>query len=246
MDAVAQSYQMDDEILPDSPDYRRVRLAAALREAAASAPPVWSVGRTQASLARGIGVAVVVASVSVLLVGVRPATEATLSGVPSGALPESAVTPGAVSQLTAAELCNGVRPSRWVTESVRQQVLRSYGMERVPAAAYELDALITPELGGSTDPANLWPQRYHSPVWNARVKDELEHLLPEMVCAGQISLAQAQREIASDWIAAYRRYFNTHTPLRAHLTGSEGDADELLFVSERSRVATIRRVSLEP
>ncbi len=116
----------------------------------------------------------------------------------------------------------------------------------MPAASYELDALVTPELGGSTNQANLWPQRYHSPVWNARVKDELERLLPEMVCDEQISLAQAQREIASDWIAAYKRYFQTETPLRSHLGPAEDEAAELLFVPAEptmTQVVTVRLVS---
>ena len=106
-------------------------------------------------------------------------------------------------------------------------------MEGVPESAYELDALITPELGGSTDAANLWPQRYHSPVWNARVKDELERLLPEMVCDGRVTLAEAQRAIASDWIAAYKHYFKTDAPLQAHRGPEMDEEPELLFVSDR-------------
>jgi len=38
--------------------------------------------------------------------------------------------------------------------------------------AYEVDYLITPELGGATDIRNLWP--YGDTVWNAHVKDQLE------------------------------------------------------------------------
>jgi anti-sigma factor RsiW len=234
---VAVCYGTEHDVPLRSPDYRRVRLEAALREAAASAPPTWLAHGMRVSLSRALAAAVVVTAASVLLIGVRAAPEATVAGVPAGALPESSITPGAVSPLTAAELCNGVRPSRWVTESVRQQVVRAYGMEAVPDGAYELDALITPELGGSTDPANLWPQRYHSPVWNARVKDELERLLPELVCRRELTLARAQQEIAADWIAAYKRYFKTDAPLRAHLTPSLEDDDELLFVPVRPRAA---------
>src|SRR5579884_2059421 len=36
-------------------------------------------------------------------------------------------------------------------------------------------------------------------------KDDLEQRLREMVCAGELSLASAQLEIASDWVALYRR-----------------------------------------
>ena len=92
-------------------------------------------------------------------------------------------------------------------------MLRDYRLEGLPETEYELDYLITPELGGSSDRRNLWPERYGSRVWNARVKDQLELLLPQMVCEGRLDLATAQRDIATDWIAAYRKYFNTETPL---------------------------------
>lgn len=230
-------------------DYGRVRLAAALREAALSRPGWWDrapavVGRWLVVRDLAVG-AVVLAVSAAALIGVRALPHAAPWRVPPGALPDSSFTPGAVSALTSAELCNGVRPPRIVTGSVRLQVLRAYGMERVPDTAYELDALITPELGGSTDPANLWPQRYHSPVWNARVKDELERLLPEMVCSRQITLAQAQQDIAADWIAAYKRYFRTDVPLQSHLGPSEEDEADLLFVDDRPMLqhAVVRVVS---
>jgi hypothetical protein len=60
---------------------------------------------------------------------------------------------------------------------------------------------------------NLWPEPYGSTDWNAHVKDELENRLHTMVCGGQIDLATAQKEIATDWIAAYKRYFHTEEPL---------------------------------
>jgi hypothetical protein len=33
-----------------------------------------------------------------------------------------------------------------------------------------------------------------------------------MVCAGKVDLSTAQSEIATDWIAAYKKYFRTDTP----------------------------------
>ena len=39
------------------------------------------------------------------------------------------------------------------------------------------------------------------------MKDRLENRLHDMVCAGQISLRAAQRGIARDWEALYRRVF---------------------------------------
>lgn len=235
---VEACYRADHAAPPRSMDYARMRLASALRDADvpdASWVERISLGVGRLQLARGVTIGIAMAAVcTVALLAVRATPEPTIGGLPSGALPEPALTPGAVTTLTTAELCNGVRPSRLVTENVRLQVLRAYGMEHVSDAAYELDALVTPELGGSTDPANLWPQRYQSPVWNARVKDELERLLPEMVCRHEITLAQAQQEIATDWIAAYKRYFKTETPLRAHLGPAEDEEPELLLVHART------------
>ncbi len=38
------------------------------------------------------------------------------------------------------------------------------------------------------------------------MKDKLEDRLHALVCAGKVPLAVAQREIATDWIAAYQKY----------------------------------------
>jgi hypothetical protein len=231
--AAAACCRAEDDVAPERTDYRRVRLQQALEETARTAPgPIWArpldAGWLSSSRGLAVGTLVLLAMFTAALVAMRGA--AGPADRTSSPLPERSLTPGAVSQLTAAELCNGVRPSRIVTEEVRQRVLREYGMASVPADAYELDALITPELGGSTDPANLWPQPYHSPVWNARVKDELERLLPDLVCSDQITLARAQREIATDWVAAYQRHFDTELPLRAHTTPMPDEEEELVFV----------------
>jgi anti-sigma factor RsiW len=132
-------------------------------------------------------------------------------------LPAAGLTPGATAPVIVTDLCAGGIPSRVVSADVRLSVLRAYGMEDAPADTYELDALITPELGGTTDARNLWPQRYASLVWHARVKDVLEERLAADVCAGRRDLLSAQRDLATDWIAAYRRYFQTDVPLQAHL-----------------------------
>jgi hypothetical protein len=42
--------------------------------------------------------------------------------------------------------------------------------------------------------------------WNARVKDRLEEYLHRAACHRRIPIEQAQREIATDWIAAYQQY----------------------------------------
>jgi hypothetical protein len=134
----------------------------------------------------------------------------------AAALPVASLTPGATRPITTDELCTGARQDvRVIATSVRREVLRDYGMEAVSDDEYELDYLITPELGGTSDRRNLWPERYSSRLWNARVKDELERLLPQLVCQRKLDLETAQRDLADNWIAAYKKYFHTNHPLHA-------------------------------
>ena len=129
--------------------------------------------------------------------------------------PRQDLTPGSVLPVGVDEICaGGVTGVPAVAAPVPRQVFEAYGVDYGRAAEYELDFLITPELGGAADPRNLWPQPYRAGVWNAYVKDELERELQDLVCRGTLDLATAQRELANDWIAAYKRRFDTDRPLR--------------------------------
>jgi hypothetical protein len=133
------------------------------------------------------------------------------------ALPVASITPGAARPVSVQDVCLGRRRiAPPIPEATRRQVLRDYGMEHVPDNEYELDYLITPELGGIADRRNLWPELYGSQSWNAYVKDALEHALPRLVCRGDIDLATAQRQMATNWIAAYRKYLSTERPVELH------------------------------
>lgn len=121
--------------------------------------------------------------------------------------PNPALTPGVVATTDAAVVCQQgySRSVRNVTDDMRNQVFRNYGLEREPGK-YEVDHLISLELGGSNDVANLWPESYVSVPYNARDKDKLENTLHRLVCRGQLSLPEAQDLIRKDWIDAYKRY----------------------------------------
>jgi hypothetical protein len=67
-------------------------------------------------------------------------------------------------------------------------------------------------LGGSNSIRNLWPQSTKTSPWNSFVKDALERKLHKLVCAGQLDLKTAQREIASDWTEAYKKYVRASPP----------------------------------
>ncbi len=148
----------------------------------------------------------------------RPAAEAA-SASAGLERPRQDLTPGSVLPVGVDEICGGggvtgVTGVPAVAAQVPRQVFEAYGVDYRRAAEYELDFLITPELGGAPEPRNLWPQPYRAGVWNAYVKDELERELQDLVCRGTLDLATAQQELANDWIAAYKRRFNTDRPLR--------------------------------
>jgi hypothetical protein len=149
-------------------------------------------------------------------------------------LPRAELTPGATAPVALHDICGPDRSARTqpISASVRQAVFARYGADYRRAAEYELDYLITPELGGVADARNLWPQPFARTPWNAYVKDELERLLHQRVCEGQIGLAAAQREMASDWIAAYKRHFKTSAPLRDYDAAPLTSRDRDLILSE--------------
>jgi 5-methylcytosine-specific restriction endonuclease McrA len=66
----------------------------------------------------------------------------------------------------------------------------------------EIDHLISRELGGDDALENLWPQPYTQHP-GAHEKDWLENQLHKEVCNGDITLDEAQKEIKTDWYAAY-------------------------------------------
>lgn len=98
-----------------------------------------------------------------------------------------------------------IRPPSSYTNKLKKQQMAALGLPGKPSD-YEEDHLISLEIGGNpTDPNNLWPEPYAG-EWGARKKDQLEDKLHRMVCTGQISLADAQHAIATNWIDAYNKY----------------------------------------
>ena len=91
----------------------------------------------------------------------------------------------------------------------RDEVLRRYGLPAGTHPDYEIDHLIPLCLGGSDDASNLWPQprRTIEDTWNAEAKDRLERRMCDLVCDGEIDMATAQQAFATDWIAAYQKYY---------------------------------------
>ena len=132
------------------------------------------------------------------------------------AVPRPNLTPGATSPLLAGDVCDGASRKLLVARvpsALSRQVFEEYGIRSPFPGAYEVDYLITPDLGGSADLKNLWPEPYFDVKWNARVKDALEVRLHSLVCKGDLELKTAQQDLATNWIAAYIKYFHSNRPL---------------------------------
>jgi hypothetical protein len=141
-----------------------------------------------------------------------PAGSCHATGAGLNWLPDSGCTPGAIDPAVtqaniARTICHAgysesVRPSESITEREKRASLKAYGDTR-PLSAYEYDHLVSLELGGArNDARNLWPEPGASP----NPKDALENRLHRRVCDHQMTLAAAQRAVAQNWVAAYRRY----------------------------------------
>ena len=134
-------------------------------------------------------------------------------------LPNSSATPGAInstvtqsniqSTICVSGFTATIRPPASYTTRLKIQQLSSspysaYGDTKT--SDFEEDHLISLELGGNpTDPKNLWPEPWNGPN-NAHVKDKIENKLHSLVCSGALPLATAQKEIATNWYAAYLKY----------------------------------------
>jgi hypothetical protein len=126
--------------------------------------------------------------------------------VSSNALPDSACTPGAIfPDATRDQICTSGYSSqvRNVPDSVKTQAYAEYGILSHTTGQYEVDHLISLELGGSNDIANLWPEPA-DPKPGFHEKDKVENYLHDQVCNGSMSLQDAQYKIANDWFTVYQ------------------------------------------
>ena len=136
------------------------------------------------------------------------------SGCTLAALPDRRCSPGAYySKLTKRVICSSsFRTSsvRHVPESEKFAVEREYGLvAKHYGQTLEIDHIVSLELGGSNDIANLYPEKAvlpgHAPGF--RVKDKLENKLHALVCAGQMTLRAARQQVASNWERLFKKVY---------------------------------------
>jgi hypothetical protein len=124
----------------------------------------------------------------------------------NGPLPDHECTPGAIFETagTSTICVKGYTTKvRNVLTSLKKKVYAEYGISYPQSTgSYEADHLVPLELGGSNDISNLFPESA-TPVPGFKEKDLIENYLHQEVCAGSISLSDAQKQIANDWISVY-------------------------------------------
>ncbi|GHO77127.1 hypothetical protein KSD_48980 [Ktedonobacter sp. SOSP1-85] len=136
----------------------------------------------------------------------------------SSGLQDKACTPGAIfSDATKTKICvPGYASSvRNVSVSLKSKVYAAYGIKKRRPGQYEVDHLVSLQLGGSNDIANLWPE-LAEPKPGFHEKDRVENWLHDQVCKGKVSLRDAQIKIATDWRAVYNS-------LPSQFNGSDSD-----------------------
>ena len=131
-------------------------------------------------------------------------------------MPDRHLTPGIARAISLNDVCSKSYndDAQLLPASVQKEVLEQYGMEGARSRDYRLDYLISPQLGGTDDPRNLWPEPQSSTQWNMQAKDALEDRLHQLVCQGKVDISTAQHDLAGDWVSAYKRYFHSERPVK--------------------------------
>jgi hypothetical protein len=143
-----------------------------------------------------------------------PASAVLRTGLPNRTLTPGATNPAVTQATIHKTICVSgwtatVRPPSSYTTALKFRQLVAYGFGDRRLGDYEEDHLISLELGGSPRSAmNLWPEPHHIVVGGVDLgsltKDVLENALKREVCAGTISLATAQHEIAGNWVKYWK------------------------------------------
>ena len=133
----------------------------------------------------------------------------------AGALPDPACSPGAVLTTDSKIVCvvGYTKKVRDVSTATMKNVFKEYNLPWSTRSNYEIDHIISLELGGSNDISNLFPESY---IINngARVKDTFENYLHSQVCKGSMTLVEAQKEISGDWLSYYQQWKNPKSTVK--------------------------------
>jgi len=127
------------------------------------------------------------------------------------AMPNPKLTPGQVAITDVTTVCaqnkrvkglfSRVNPTMSLSE--QQAVFAEYGIALNKEKLYSLDFLVPQLLGGANTVQNIWPIKN---IVAFHEKERLGLLMHIVVCHGEIPLATAQQDIATDWGKLYIKY----------------------------------------
>ncbi|HYN27646.1 MAG TPA: hypothetical protein VES94_05045, partial [Burkholderiales bacterium] len=99
-----------------------------------------------------------------------------------------------------------VRPPITFINRVKETLLTRAGRDHAEASRYKLDHIVPLALGGHPRKLENLELERRDGASSAKRKNRIEAKLQCLVCSGQVTLADAQQEISTDWQAADNRY----------------------------------------
>ena len=147
-------------------------------------------------------VSVAIASPTIATYGIQTKTGNCMA---NKILPDSSCTPGAVLTTSTSIICKVgyTKTVRDVSETTKKKVFAEYEIPYSQHNNYEVDHLISLEIGGGNDISNLWPE--NSKITDGSLtKDKFENYLHSQVCSGKMTIQEAQKEISVNWLSYYQ------------------------------------------
>lgn len=119
-------------------------------------------------------------------------------------LPDRDCTPGAIWKgASKSQLCLPGYSSlvRNVPAKTINDIFSRYKINQSDRSKYEIDHLVSLQLGGSNATSNLWPLN----IKTKDKKDRVENYLKRQICDNKISIKSAQSSIAKNWVELHKR-----------------------------------------
>jgi hypothetical protein len=160
-----------------------------------------------------------------------------LADQPAPIRPDPKLTPGATFDVTLQDISSAgySKKVRHVTSEVKREVFAEYGITEHHPGEYEVITLFHFQSVARI-PSRIFGRSRMERSGMLGVKDRLEDRLHALVVHRKLDLKTAQQEIATDWIAAYKKYVGP-TPTSARRlsysaeapreSGSRSDQDDL-------------------
>jgi hypothetical protein len=122
-------------------------------------------------------------------------------------LPDAKLTPGAVTTTNANNVCN-MQPHETVpaiSPALQTAVYDEYhDTSQAAQHKYILDWLVPYNLGGADVQGNIWAADVEGTGFYEKV--QTDDIIRQMVCRREMTLAQAQYQLETNWYSAWLRY----------------------------------------